>query len=1004
MFFAKRLPGDCSFSAIDFRLVFRHVLLPFNGMLILLLFFCSGATALAYEVIWSKYLALLFGSTIQAQTVVLAVFMGGLALGNKLFSRKADAARHPLAIYGFIEIAIGLFAFLFSLLYRMADAVFTAAGTGLLEHPAWLLLLKGILSVALLLGPTILMGGTLPILAAWLQRHGPDAGRHSAQFYSINSLGAVMGAGLTGFWLIEWLGLRGTMNCSAVVNVIVGSIAIALDRTQPAAIPTEVRTGEPQPALPEPPANAASILRWGCVMVALTGAVSMGLEVLATRSLCLVFGASLQAFALVLMSFILGIGFGSGLVASPRFKHLRGEGPTIFLLLGAAVYIGIVVYKFENLATIFLWARNGLNYNPVGYAYVQILDGIIALCVLGLPAATLGSVLPLWIRTVSETSHLLGDRVGRLLTWNTLGAVGGSLLTGFLLMPGIGLRSAFLALAWILVLAAIAVALAKRRPISTMFAAGAACVLAAASLHGDDNWRYVISAGVFRENVPELWQAHVLNRTNAVHLDFYEDAPDATVSVERVKGTEEFSLRIDGKVDASSRGDAATQLLLAYLPLMARPESKDVFCFGMGSGTTAGATLQYPIEHLTVAENCEPVLRAARIFDPWNHGVLTNSRARIYHEDARTALKLGSQQYDVIISEPSNPWMIGVASVYTREFYQLAAKRLKPGGIMTQWFHTYEMDDDTVSTVLRTFASVFPVMEIWDVDDGDIVLLGSDRGWASNPKVFSKAFESENLRKDLASIGLQSPEALLARRLASQRTAFAIATPGPMHGDETPVLEYAAPRSFFIHMHNRGVFQLFRFDERTWQMDLASNEANDALGELGPPVWKLVFLSGYGSANVDIMRDLGDRYAQYTGGPAARQIASANRAMPCAFHGKTQNFPIYGPPSNATNVMTQQVVMSEFDLRAGDAAKQTNAVETVSKVLNALPGYHPGDVDWSPDYYADLAAKISLRLGNIAQAQALVRRGLQLQPESAELAYLSRVLERTAKSAGVAPK
>jgi predicted membrane-bound spermidine synthase len=171
-------------------------------MIILLLFFCSGATGLIYEVIWSKYLALLFGSTIQAQTVVLAVFMGGLALGNKLFGRRADRARQPLAIYGIIEVAIGLYAFLFSFIYRAADGIFASVGSKLLDQSGWLLLLKGVLSVLLLLGPTILMGGTLPTLAAWLQKNTPDAGRRSARFYSTNSLGAVCGAGLAGSGLV----------------------------------------------------------------------------------------------------------------------------------------------------------------------------------------------------------------------------------------------------------------------------------------------------------------------------------------------------------------------------------------------------------------------------------------------------------------------------------------------------------------------------------------------------------------------------------------------------------------------------------------------------------------------------------------------------------------------------------------------------------------------------------------------------------------------------------
>ena len=175
-------------------------------MALLILFFCSGATALVYEVIWSKYLALLFGSTIQAQTVVLAVFMGGLALGNRIFGSSADRNRNPLTVYGRLEIAIGVYALLFSFLYRGADSIFAWVGSSLLDRPGLLLLLKGVLSMALLLGPTILMGGTFPVLAAWLQRSAPEAGRRSARFYSINSLGAVCGAGIAGFWLIEKAG------------------------------------------------------------------------------------------------------------------------------------------------------------------------------------------------------------------------------------------------------------------------------------------------------------------------------------------------------------------------------------------------------------------------------------------------------------------------------------------------------------------------------------------------------------------------------------------------------------------------------------------------------------------------------------------------------------------------------------------------------------------------------------------------------------------------------
>ena len=204
--------------------------------MILFLFFCSGATALVYEVVWSKYLSLMLGSTVQAQTVVLAVFMGGLALGNRLFGRRADAAANPLALYGKLEIAIGLYAFVFHLLHQAADNLFISAGTPLLDKPLALLALKAALSVGLLLGPTILMGGTLPLIAAWLNRRSADAGRLSARFYSVNSLGAVCGAWLAGFVLVQAMGMPASLQLTALMNIVLGLTALALARQpEPAA-------------------------------------------------------------------------------------------------------------------------------------------------------------------------------------------------------------------------------------------------------------------------------------------------------------------------------------------------------------------------------------------------------------------------------------------------------------------------------------------------------------------------------------------------------------------------------------------------------------------------------------------------------------------------------------------------------------------------------------------------------------------------------------------------
>src|SRR5687768_11117643 len=272
-----------------------------ESMLVLVLFFCSGATALVYEAVWSRYLTLMLGSTVQAQTVVLAVFMGGLALGNRLFGKHSQKFQ-PLRSYAIIELAIGLYAFLFPQFFRLADYVFVKGGSVVADTPVLPLLLKIFLSVVLLLGPTVLMGGTLPLLAAWIQRQrGLEQSSRVGIFYAVNSLGAVTGAGLAGFYLVQTFGLTSSLQLTAIANMFIGLIALILARREMFS-----HLG-PAPAAETPLESAplgTSSGAWFGLLVALTGGVSMGLEVLSARALALMVGGSIQAFALVLMSFI----------------------------------------------------------------------------------------------------------------------------------------------------------------------------------------------------------------------------------------------------------------------------------------------------------------------------------------------------------------------------------------------------------------------------------------------------------------------------------------------------------------------------------------------------------------------------------------------------------------------------------------------------------------------------------------------------------------------------
>ncbi len=956
-----------------------------RGGIFLLLFFCSGATGLVYEVVWSKFLAQMFGSTIQAQTVVLAVFMGGLALGNRLFGKKSDALRSPVRLYGILELAIGLYAGLFTAIYTLSDRLFVGIGASMTEHRGLLLALKTALAVALLLGPTVLMGGTLPLLAAWLQKNFDEAGRRSARFYAVNSLGAVLGSGLAGFYLVRNLGMVATLQMTALANAVIGGAAILLSQQSAqadTAAPSKLNAPRSTPTAPP----SSTTLGWASVLVAISGAVSMGLEVLASRSLSLIFGSSLQSFAVVLMAFILGIGLGSVAISSPRLQRWQSQKVVVCLLLAAALWIGLLVFTIESWVDIYRVARSGLARNTTGYVYYQLLTAAISMIVLGVPAALIGSLLPLLIRAVSRETATLGERVGRLLTWNTLGAVGGVLLTGFGLMPAIGLRSSFTVLALSLAAGATLVAWRWQWKPALPAAGGTIGLLGLLFLFGGESWRHVMSSGAFRARELEVNTEAMKLRKQHIRIVFYEDSADATVSVERGDGVgapADVGMRINGKTEASSRADLGTQLLVGHLPMLAKPGAKDVFVLGLGSGITAGAALGYPIERLTIAENCEPVIRAARFFDSWNRGVLTNPLTTIRCEDARTILKLGRQKYDVIITQPSNPWMVGVGSVFSKEYYELAASRLKDGGMVAQWFHLYDMHDGIVGLVLRTFGTVFPYVEVWDSNAGDIILLGSQKPWACSRDVFQPAWSRPAVREDLARIGIQSPSALLARQLASQRTAFAIAGDGPIQTDWFPVLEYEAPRAFYI---GRTSKLLVEFDERTWQVWNAPADKRQALEGLAEKELKQVF-SEYGTVNEDLAYHLRQHFRPDGAEPRGTFATNPN-ISPCVFRLKSASKVAPEIPESASDE-TKKLLAACALLEPTSSRMQ----EGVAMIEVALRAYRPGTT-WSAAYYAALAVKASLGEHQMEKAKTILGLGLQISPADMQLHYLQRLVER----------
>jgi spermidine synthase len=447
----------------------------------------------------------------------------------------------------------------------------------------------------------------------------------------------------------------------------------------------------------------------------------------------------------------------------------------------------------------------------------------------------------------------------------------------------------------------------------------------------------------------------------------------------------DIGLRINGKAEASSRSDLTTQLLLAHLPMLARPGSEDIFVLGLASGISCSGFLAYPIKQLTVADNCEPVTRAVDYFAPWNRGVRTNAVTRIRVEDARTVLKLEPRLYDVIVSEPSNPWFASIGSVFSREFYELAAKRLKPGGIMVQWFHIYEMHDGIVEMVLRTLGSVFPTMEIWDTNDGDIVLLASDRPWNMTLDSMRQAYKNEAVRKDLESIGLDSPEAVLARLFASQRTATCIAGPGPIQTDGFPLLEYEAPVAFFLGVKATG---LVRFDERTWQSGFAPEERRRALAGLDDPALRNIF--AHDTINTDLWRMIAERLKRnnIAVGKKGPMILTA----PCVFDPTLNNVDTSLTPN--TGEALSKIIRARAELQNDQGDFNKNAQLVRSTLAAEILAYGAKTPEKGSANFAAVAARAAILHREFDLASDFLALGLKLDPTDPEFAYLARLRER----------
>lgn len=752
------------------------------------LLFVSGATALVYEVVWSRWLANLLGNSGQAHALVLATFLFGLALGAWLFGRRADAAPRPLLLYAWLEAGVAAYALAFPTVLDVLGGVYLRLGGGLFSR-----LFFAALTV---LPPTVLMGGTLLPVVRHYTAHVSGVRHQLAKLYAINALGAAVGALAAGMALLPALGLTRTAWVAAALNVWVAAAAWALGRrVAPAAASESPPTDEPEYG-----EGAARAARLGA---ALSGFASMALQVAWIRVLTLVLGASTYAFTLIVAAFVLGIGLGSLALLKVKERDALKVFGAAQLLLAVAVAAGLPLYARLPW---WLWQlSHAVGHTPQAWPLYQAASFALCAALVLVPATLLGASFPAAGRAAAAQDRALGRRLGSVYLWNTAGAVGGALFCGLWLMPAATVAACIAAaLAASLVAGALALmeapALAGAR-VKAGAAVVAAAAVAALSFNAARDWpRVLANAGSFREAgaPPHSFEAFLAHALEADVELLRRDDTHATVVVATNKASNVTFLRINGKVDASDDDDLSTQILLGQLgPLLHPREVKSALVIGLGSGVTVGSLLTHEVDFVDVVEISPSVVEGAEAFSRSNRGALADPRVRIHVDDARTWLRLSKRKYDVIVSEPSNPWVAGVAGLYTREFFRLAREHLNPGGLLVQWQHLYETDLPQVQLIVRTLRDTFPHGTSWLGGLDLLMVAGVDEVKADAAKL-EALLKLWPVGSDLGRIRAHTVPGFLALQVHSDQGQKELAGEGPINTDDHNLLEYRAPRAFFL--------------------------------------------------------------------------------------------------------------------------------------------------------------------------------------------------------------
>ncbi len=735
---------------------------------------------------WLRLLGLVFGNTTFAVSTVLSAYMAGLGFGSYFISKWMERWKKPLFVYGCLEIGVGVYAALTPLFMMLIQKIYlVVADTGTFSS---LLFIRFCLSFLIIFIPTFFMGGTLPVLVRFFMQRDKNAGSVTAHLYGLNTIGAVSGVLLSGFYFLPVLGLKLTLILCVVLNVGIGLMALLLSKEFETSVESHV------------PREVRQIRQglWLPAALLISGITAMLYQVSWTRTLATVLGSSTYSFTIMLSTFLLGIALGSAYCKRYLQKHKPGILVWGYLQITICVsaLIALPIYPWVNILVVRMY---GLT---VGYPSLMLfMMSLVCLLLMFVPAFAFGALFPMSVALYVRNPEDLSRKVGFLYLWNTVGNIIGSLAAGFFLIPMIGIQKTILvAVLMGAFLGAVAAGAGLKRIVPSLAAILLVLGVAIVSVwQGVNGWdTRLISSGLNVDAPHFVGQKtpEILSKIFNHQTLFYREGLSSIVSVGQSQDNR--YLKVNGKTDASTAGDMSTQLLLGHLPHLLHSAPERSLVIGFGSGATLAASLVHAVKKVDCVEIEQAVIDAAPLFDEVNFQAYKDPRASILINDGRNHLLMEKGKYDVVVSEPSNPWMAGVSYLFTEEFYKLVDQKLENGGVFCQWIHSYAIAPEDFWMVVATVRSVFPHVTLWRANEDDFLVIAQREPFVYPVDPINARFASfPKLRKALGPYGIRDAASLLARFQLGEESVNKMVLSRGLNTDDRLPLEFNTPKTLY---------------------------------------------------------------------------------------------------------------------------------------------------------------------------------------------------------------